>query len=177
MDAGCGNGALTSRITQLGYQVIGIDQSSEGIALAQSQFPGIPFHLSSVYEDYRSITSAVDVVLSSEVIEHLAHPRTLLQRAYEVLKPGGTLILTTPFHGYWKNLALSLTDGWDNHFHVHRDLGHIKFFSQRTLSLLLHEEGFTELQYANAGRVWGLWKSLVVKASKPSSPMVSRSQQ
>ncbi len=168
IDVGCGNGAMTRRFSQLGYRVFGIDQSVDGIAVATKQFGEIPFRLLSVYEDYRQIVPQADIVVSCEVIEHLTNPRAMLRRAFEVLRPGGTMVLTTPYHGYLKNLALSLTNKWDNHFQVDREHGHIKFFSQTSLVSLLKAEGFEDFHFNNAGRVWGLWKSLVVKATKPT---------
>ncbi len=43
--------------------------------------------------------SDVDIVLSTQVLEHVDNPALYLQEAYRVLKPGGLLILST--HGYW----------------------------------------------------------------------------
>ena len=43
---------------------------------------------------------SVDVVLSTQVLEHVADPSGYLQEAHRVLRPGGRLILST--HGYWK---------------------------------------------------------------------------
>jgi 2-polyprenyl-3-methyl-5-hydroxy-6-metoxy-1,4-benzoquinol methylase len=167
IDAGCGNGIMTAHMARMGHTVQGFDLSTTGIALSKKAFPHVPFHLKSVYEDYRTLVSEVDAVTSFEVIEHLTRPLDMLLRAHEVLKPGGLLILSTPYHGYLKNLALSLFDGWDKHFESHRDCGHIKFFSQRTLTALLTQAGFTDFTFANAGRTWGLWKSMVVRAVKP----------
>ncbi len=40
-----------------------------------------------------------DIILSNQVLEHVDSPSGYLQEAYRILKPGGTIILTT--HGYW----------------------------------------------------------------------------
>jgi 2-polyprenyl-6-hydroxyphenyl methylase/3-demethylubiquinone-9 3-methyltransferase len=79
------------------------------------------------------------------------------------------LILTTSYHGYLKNLALSLTNCWDDHVHVDREGGHIKFFSEKTLSQMLHGSGFENVTYHNVGRVRWLWKSMVCRAEKPTA--------
>lgn len=47
-------------------------------------------------------------VISAEVIEHLYAPHLLPQFAWQYLMPGWLLILTAPYHGYLKNLVLSL---------------------------------------------------------------------
>ena len=56
-----------------------------------------------------------------------------------------TAIISTPFHGYWKNLALALTNKMDWHYTALWDHGHIKFFSPRTLTRLLTDCGFVDV--------------------------------
>jgi len=70
-----------------------------------------------------------------EVIEHLYSPKTYLANIYNWLKDDGYLILTTPYHGYLKNLAIALFNKFDNHFNPLWEGGHIKFF-QNTLCLI-----------------------------------------
>ena len=82
----------------------------------------------SVYDDPTSLdVHRFDAVTSTEVIEHLFSPRSLPRFAARVLLPAGYLILSTPYHGYIKNLALSITGKWDRHFSPLWDGGHIKF--------------------------------------------------
>lgn len=44
--------------------------------------------------------ASVDIILSSQVLEHVPSPQAYLGEAYRLLKPGGLLLLST--HGYWK---------------------------------------------------------------------------
>jgi hypothetical protein len=81
------------------------------------------------------------------VIEHLFLPRRLPVFARAVLKPGGELVVTTPYHGYTKNLVISLLNRWGAHHDVSWDCGHIKFFSRKTLARLLGEEGFEPVAF------------------------------
>ena len=110
---------------------------------------------------YSQLKPEFDVVISVEVIEHLFDPKQLIRSAKQCLKPGGTLILTTPYHGYWKNLALALSGKMDSHHTVLWDGGHIKFFSVPTLTQLLTTEGCTNIQFHFAGRFPYLWKSML----------------
>jgi SAM-dependent methyltransferase len=73
------------------------------------------------------------VVVSSKVIEHLFRPQLFLRNAVLILRPGGSVILTTPYHGYLKNVALSLFDKWDKHFSVDHEGGHINFCQRKRL--------------------------------------------
>ena len=83
-----------------------------------------------------------------------------------VLKPGGYLLVTTPYHGYLKNLALSVFGKWDKHHTALWHGGHIKFWSQATLTQLLSENGFRVDNFFGVGRLPYLWKSMVLVARK-----------
>jgi 2-polyprenyl-3-methyl-5-hydroxy-6-metoxy-1,4-benzoquinol methylase len=166
LEVGCGNGYLASHLFRMGYDVTALDTSKSGIAVARATHSEINFYVASAYDDLCRFVPDCDVVLSVEVIEHLADPRRFLENAFITLKPGGCIILTTPYHGYFKNLALSLTNRWDAHFGVHWLGGHIKFFSEHSLSAMLRAVGFTDIRFTNAGRVPYLWKSMVCWAKK-----------
>jgi 2-polyprenyl-3-methyl-5-hydroxy-6-metoxy-1,4-benzoquinol methylase len=108
-------------------------------------------------------------VVSLEVVEHLFYPKRLFEQSRKILVNGGALIVSTPYHGYLKNLALSLTNGWDAHFSVHWDGGHIKFFSKKTLVNMASREGFANIRFYSVGRLPGLWKSIIMIADKKLS--------
>ncbi len=120
-----------------------------------------------IYEDpARLETSGVDAIVASEVIEHLFRPRVLMRFAQAKLRPGGFLLLSTPYHGYTKNLILSLLNKWDFHHASHTDGGHIKFWSRRTLTRLLQAEDFDVIHFEGLGRLPLLWKSMLLIAQK-----------
>ena len=110
----------------------------------------------------------MDVVVSSEVIEHLYSPQRFLVNVGLTLRSGGSIVLTTPYHGYLKNLALSLANAWDKHHTVAWEGGHIKFFSEKTLTAMLREAGYEQVVFSNAGRMLWLWKSMVCRAVRSS---------
>lgn len=165
LDVGCGNGYIASQLAAIGHNVIGIDASEDGIAIARKAHPNVRFEVHSAY-GLGDIVVDVDLVMSSEVIEHLYRPKLFLENVFKVLRPGGYVILTTPYHGYLKNLALSVFNYWDKHHTVDWEGGHIKFFSEKTLTRMLRDCGFTEITFNNAGRIRWLWKSMVCRARK-----------
>lgn len=88
-------------------------------------------------------------------------------REYGWVSAGSTAdYLTTPYHGYLKNLVLSIFNYWDKHHTVDWEGGHIKFFSERTLRQMLMATGFANITFNNAGRLQYLWKSMVCRAQK-----------
>ena len=168
IDLGCGNGYVASRLAQLGHSVTGVDVSIDGIETARASFPGISYHLGSVYDDdlISKVGGPVECVISLEVVEHLFFPKRLFEQSFNMLVKGGALVVSTPYHGYLKNLALSLTNSWDAHFSVHWDGGHIKFFSKKTLAAMATTTGFVKVKFFPVGRVSGLWKAMIMVARK-----------
>ena len=167
VDIGCGNGYLVGLLAGRGFDVIGVDASSDGIAQARAAHPGVRFEQVSVDSELPpEIGTDFDLVIATEVIEHLPAPRTLLRGGFQLLRPGGRMLISTPYHGYLKNLALSIAGAWDWHFKVDWDGGHIKFFSRKTLGRMVLDCGFKSVEFAYAGRTVWLWKSMIALASK-----------
>jgi 2-polyprenyl-3-methyl-5-hydroxy-6-metoxy-1,4-benzoquinol methylase len=168
LDAGCGNGNLTARLAASGFEMVGFDTSESGVAQARGAHPGIRFELASAYEDLRErFGGGFDACISVEVVEHLYSPQAFVQRIFDVLRPGGLFILSTPYHGYVKNVVLALTGRTDAHYTALWEGGHIKFWSRTTLTQLLRRGGFEVVGFQGAGRAPWLWKSMIVTARKP----------
>ena len=163
-DLGCGNGHISGRLAGLGYHVIGVDASESGIQIARRTYPGVEFVHSLIDGDLK--IGQFDLVISSDVVEHLYRPSDLLEAAGSQLKAGGQVLIGTPYHGYLKNLVLAATGKMDAHHSPLHDGGHIKFFSVNTLSKLLRTHGFEDLSFTFYGRAPWLWKNMICHARK-----------
>ena len=166
-ELGCGNGSVAYELTRCGWDVTGVDPSVEGIEQARAAHPELKLARGSAYDELATQYGQFPVVLSLEVVEHVYAPRRYVRTVFDLLTAGGTAIISTPFHGYWKNLALALTGTMDEHFTALQDHGHIKFWSTRTLSMLLKEAGFMSVRFKWTGRVRPLAKSMIAIACKP----------
>ena len=94
VDVGCGNGEITNAYCEIGGSAVGLDLAPALIEKARvNAHPNSTFRAADVEELDRA---SFDVALCSEVLEHVQHPDRLLGSLHRVLKPGGTLILTTP---------------------------------------------------------------------------------
>ena len=163
LDIGCGNGAVAGKIASAGFDVTGIDFTSSGIDRARRSFPTLQFLDHDINEPLpEDLRGRFDVVLSAEVIEHLFFPRTLFTRTREALGSEGHIILSTPFHGYFKNLVMAVTGKFDHHWQVGSDFGHIKFFSQRSLGAMASECGFDPIFWGRGGRLRPLAATMVM---------------
>jgi 2-polyprenyl-6-hydroxyphenyl methylase/3-demethylubiquinone-9 3-methyltransferase len=166
LDAGCGNGAFCRELIKLPrVEISGVDLSQTGIEIARKTCPEATFKIASITDDIESIFGhTFDAIVCLEVIAYMYDPRGFLEALRDGLRPGGTLIISTAFHGYWKNLALALVGKWDKHLGTTVDGGPIKFWSRSALSRLLEETGFEIKHFVGCGRVPLLWKSMVITA-------------
>lgn len=97
LDIGCGGGLLSEPLAKKGAQVSGIDASSVSIEVAKAHA-----RQSGLTIDYRHMLSSdlsneekFDVVLNTEVIEHVPDQQQLVDECCALLKPGGLLIMAT----------------------------------------------------------------------------------
>jgi SAM-dependent methyltransferase len=99
LDCGSGTGYsldfLAARAPTALY--LGIDQEQEAVDYARGRYPNLPFVVMNGLR-LGFPPDSFDVVLSFEVLEHLvaAQQSTYIQEIHRVLKPGGTLVLSTP---------------------------------------------------------------------------------
>jgi SAM-dependent methyltransferase len=92
LDAPCGGAAaLTLALIEKGFQAIGADVDPEAEALLGNAFSNVDLNAALPWPEH-----SFDAVFSTEGIEHLENHFSFLREMCRVLKPGGTLVLTTP---------------------------------------------------------------------------------
>ena len=168
-DLGSGNGSLCGTLCAEGFDTVGIEYDPQGFNISVKSYPSVKFYNLGVQDNPNLLLeneSKFDAVVSTEVIEHLYSPHLLPTFSSSILKEGGYLIVSTPYHGYLKNLALSLANHWDIHHTPLWHGGHIKFWSKVTLSKLLSDAGFNVTEFYGVGRFPLLWKSMILVAQK-----------
>lgn len=156
-DLGAGNGALVAELCKAGFYAAGVEYDKQGVDIARKNQPQVNFYNLGVQDDPSAVLAAedapFDAVVSTEVVEHLFSPHLLPTFARKVLRGQGYLVISTPYHGYLKNLALALFNKWDSHHTPLWHGGHIKFWSRKTLSKLLEDNGFNVVAFHGAGRL------------------------
>jgi SAM-dependent methyltransferase len=95
LDAGCGQGHFLGRVRNRGFRLYGIDASAEAIAVARQRLAGATVDVGDLTQ-LGFADEAFDVVVCTEVIEHVSQYRAALSEMKRVLKPNGRLILTFP---------------------------------------------------------------------------------
>jgi len=168
-DLGCGNGATAEILQQHGYEVVGVDPSTSGIREAHRAYPNLQLFVGSAYDNLAARFGRFQVVLSLEVVEHVYYPRKFAATLFSLVRPGGLAIVSTPYHGYLKNVGMALSGKLDSHFTALWDEGHIKFWSILTLKELLKEAGFSGISFQRVGRIPVFAKSMIAVARRPQN--------
>ncbi|MEH1008503.1 class I SAM-dependent methyltransferase [Winogradskyella sp. ECml5-4] len=94
IELGSGDGRFTAFIGEFG-NADAIELSKEAVSHANELYPHVNYMHGNALE-YPLEYTAYDVVISQEVIEHIEEQDAYLEVCYNILKPGGYLILTTP---------------------------------------------------------------------------------
>ncbi len=98
LDIGCGNGIFTQWLTHKAEAVTGTDHSQAQLAFGAREFPGVGF-VCSAGERLPFADETFDVVVMSEVLEHMDDDRAALDEALRVLRRGGLFVITVPNRG------------------------------------------------------------------------------
>lgn len=165
-DLGCGNGAVANWLACQAFEVHGVDPSDSGIRHARQSYPALDLRQGSAYDDLAAAFGTFPLIVSLEVVEHVCAPRKFAACVHDLLAPGGYALISTPYHGYLKNLALAVAGKMDSHFTALWDHGHIKFWSRATISTLLREASLEVIRIRRIGRIPSLAKTMLVVARR-----------
>lgn len=163
LDFGCQIGIVAARLLQAGHEVCGVDISQSAIERAQESFPQGSFELIDSESRLPFPPASFDACVAMEVIEHLFDVPGFIQEVHRILVPDGIFVIGTPYHGWFKNLAI-VSFNFERHFKPTG--GHIRFFSVKSLGSSLESKGFRVEEIRGLGRVWPFWKSMFLKARK-----------
>jgi 2-polyprenyl-3-methyl-5-hydroxy-6-metoxy-1,4-benzoquinol methylase len=136
LEVGCGPGELIMDLKRLcpSARLSGLDLSTVAIEACRRAHPDVTFHVADIVES--ALDSSFDLVVCSEVTEHVDDPLRALRNMRAMTTDGGFLVLTTP-HGRIHSTELAI--------------GHVKHPTRSELTKWLQEAGFTVVRI----RQWG----------------------
>jgi SAM-dependent methyltransferase len=155
LDLGCGAGRFLAALREAGAEPVGVELAEAAAERARANVPGADVRLVEPDGSLPLGHGEIDLVWCSEVLEHIPDVAHTLLEIRRVLRAGGRLLATVPFHGRLQAAAIALTR-FDAHFDP---LGqHVRFFTRTSLATTLDHAGFAEI------RVTGRRRMLVARA-------------
>ena len=141
LDVGCSCGYFMEVAASRGFDVQGVEFSRGAIAAASPEIRPRIFEgtLESMPDN-----GLFDVVSAFDLIEHVPDPRRFLRRCAGLLKPGGTLVISTPDTGHF--LRFLMRSRWP----MLQPMQHLFLFSRQALERALRAEGFEDINVDTA---------------------------
>jgi SAM-dependent methyltransferase len=148
LDLGCGAGRFVAALREAGAEAVGVEIAEAALERARRNAPGADLRLVEPDGSLPFEHASFDLVWCSEVLEHVADTAQALLEVRRVLRPGGRLLVTVPFHGRVKAALIALAR-FDAHFDP---LGqHLRFYTRSSLARTLDASGFDDVVV----RAWG----------------------
>ena len=161
LDFGCGQGSLSMRLKDLGYDVTASDQNIADFK-AQGEIPYFPVNFNSPDEVNQFLTKFeghFDAVLGVEVIEHVENPWEYLRNLKRLVRNDGLIFISTPNVTSWYSRMVFLFTGQFQGF-VDPDLiGHINPITPWELQVISSKIGLKTETIRSAGELPLIWVS------------------
>ncbi len=133
LEIGCGSGGYLQRLLCEGWQVEGIEFADEPARRCRQL--GFRVHTTGI-EDADLAPREYDLVVAWMVVEHLHDPGAVLQQMNNLLKPGGTLMISVPNIDCWELRAFG------KYNFILNEPTHLQHFSVASIRRLLVSSGF-----------------------------------
>ncbi|HVQ40324.1 MAG TPA: methyltransferase domain-containing protein [Pyrinomonadaceae bacterium] len=151
LDFGAGKAVLTKRLISLRHfrSIAAVDILPRPPDLDSA----VRWHCNDLNEATDIPNESFDVIVSAEVIEHLENPRAIAREWFRILRPGGTLILSTPNNESWRALISIIVRGHFVDFGDSSYPAHITALVRKDIKRILSEAGFTfsRFTFSNVG--------------------------
>lgn len=159
LEIGCGGCLLLKALQNKGFEVVGIDPSpfsykegkKRGVRVIQDSFPS------------NKLKEKFDLILSSDVLEHVVHPINFLKDQYNLLNDSGILVIATP------DSSPNIING-DISIFLHQ---HLNYFDKESLKKTVADSGFGQvhIEKANYGGSLYCFAKKVLKIKRKDNPV------
>ncbi|HZZ83574.1 MAG TPA: methyltransferase domain-containing protein [Anaeromyxobacteraceae bacterium] len=143
LDVGCGHGALAAALAaRKRCRVIGIETNSEAAATARTRCDRVFVGTVEEVLEQPGVPMDFDVVVASDVLEHLLDPVRVLERLAQVLKPGGALVASVPNATHFSVIASLVQGRFPRSREGLLDSTHVQFFGEEDALALFEGAGY-----------------------------------
>ena len=153
LDIGCGTGSLTIAATRgLEARVLGVEPDPRRAELARSR--GIEVVCGSADRELLEKHGPFDIVILSDVLEHLAEPSELLRELAGALRPRGKVLASVPNVAHWTVRLRLLAGKFDYQPAGIMDATHLRWFTAYSLRMLFARCGFEIVSLRPTAGTW-----------------------
>lgn len=171
LDVGCGAGPGLRYLKSQGVWGVGVDLVHYPLCQARRLLPNAEVVQADVVQGLPFASQQFDVVLMSELIEHLPSGPPVLRECYRVLRPGGAIVVTTPNQWDMRRVVASLSGQvWSGH----ADPTHINLYTPLRLAHELRMAGFVGVRWRSGVKPMGWLSSrrLRLRLAIPFPPLI-----
>ncbi len=153
LELGAGGGAMSQRLTDLGYAVTASD-----LFIERFQPRGrVPFYTLDLNREFAAgLPQQFDALIALELVEHLENPHHFLRQCFAALRPGGTAVISTPNLANPVSQAMFVRSGVFQWFRDedYREQGHISPIAPVVLQRCWSEAGFALQWEGSVSNAW-----------------------
>lgn len=146
LDCGAATGFFMEVAAECGLVPYGVELSEFGAKEIARRFGADRVFCGDVRDAAFPAVEGFSAIFMLDFLEHVRDPRGVLERSFELLAPGGSLLITTPDTG-------SLTHRGMGARWTHYKVEHLHYFSRRNLASLLEQVGFRVVRRRAARKV------------------------
>ncbi|MBF0136999.1 MAG: class I SAM-dependent methyltransferase [Magnetococcus sp. DMHC-1] len=141
LELGAGLGETALAMAHAGFRVDAVEESQKTVSYLKTHHPLVTWHQSDIKHFLEHAPDAnYDVIMMFHVLEHIPHPKQIIQELSRVLMPDGILVVEVP------NLAGLHARIKGEHWHYFLP-HHVNYFCLATLRHLMEPQGFTLLEH------------------------------
>lgn len=153
LDVGCATGSLTLKFTGgKNCKVVGVEPDAARAAVAVSR--GLDVQTGLLDPRLLQSRGPFDVIIFSDVLEHVAAPAALLDLAKTGLAPGGVVVASVPNVAHWTVRVQLLFGKFDYTQSGIMDATHLRWFTQKSIRRLFEHAGMRVLEIKPSAGAW-----------------------
>ena len=170
LDIGCGAGELVLALREKNCVVDGMDLNLNRLGGNRSIYRTF-FEQDIETFDFTASGEKYDVVIFSDVLEHLQQADRVLTESKEILKKGGKLVISLPNVGYYSNRLGLLFGNWEYQDEGILDRTHLRFFTLASAERFIRDNGFSvQAMQAESPVISSSWKRFVFQSLSHNFP-------
>lgn len=162
-DVGCGTGSFLNLVREKfldeRFQLAGSDFSQEAVLIARKNNPDLMLNVVDLRDELRSeLINSSDIVICSEVLEHVDRDEEAIMNMYKMVRKGGYLLISVPY----------LMKSWTQHDDFS---GHVRRYEPKEMEDKLMKAGFIICESFSWGKIVYELYYRVLQNNKPEKVM------